>query len=97
MKKKEIIKNAFYLLNEVSDLKYKLDLEALENKKLRKQLALYDVSVSLPTKDDASQTGFFKADKEGYNYRRVLKDKDNDIYYSGWMDCFEWILKGNER
>ena len=44
MKKKEIIKNAFYLLNEVSDLKYQLELEKLENKKLRKQLSLYGVS-----------------------------------------------------
>ena len=43
MKKKELIKNAFYLLNEVSDLKYQLELEKLENKKLCKQLALYDV------------------------------------------------------
>jgi hypothetical protein len=42
MKKKEIIKNAFYLLNEVINLKYELDLEKLENKKLSKQLSIHN-------------------------------------------------------
>ena len=63
---------------------------------MREQLIIGGVSVSLPTKDDACQAGFYKADREGYDYRRVLRDSEDDIYYSGWMDCFDWISKGNE-
>lgn len=52
------------------------------------------VGVSLPTKDEVSAEGYRIANDAGYNYRRVLKDQDHDIYYSGWMDCFDWISKG---
>ena len=50
-------------------------------------------TLSLPTKDDAVTEGFKIANDSGYNYRRVLKDPDDDIYFSGWMDCFDWISK----
>jgi len=53
------------------------------------------VSVSLPTKDKAVNKGYQIASDGGYNYRRVLRDGKDDIYYSGWMDCFDWIC--NER
>ena len=62
-----------------------------------KNLAIHDVSVSLPTKDEVCAEGYRIANDAGYNYRRVLRDQDHDIYYSGWMDCFDWISKGNER
>ena len=62
-----------------------------------KLLPAHDVSVSLPTRDEVVSEGYRIAKDAGYNYRRVLKDLDHDIYYSGWMDCYDWILKGNER
>lgn len=62
-----------------------------------KLLDLYNASVSLPSKDEAVYEGYRIAKYEGYNYRRVLKETDHDIYYSGWMDCFDWISKDNER
>lgn len=62
-----------------------------------KNLAIPHVSVSLPTKDEACAEGHRIANDVGYNYRRVLREPDHDIYYSGWMDCFDWISKGNER
>ena len=62
-----------------------------------KNLAIHDVSVSLPAKDEVCAEGYKIANDAGYNYRRVLRDQDHDIYYSGWMDCFDWISKGNER
>ncbi len=60
-------------------------------------LGLFGVSGSLPTKDDGCAEGYRIANDAGYNYRRVLREPDHDIYYSGWMDCFDWISKGNER
>lgn len=54
------------------------------------------VSGSLPSKDEAVNVGFRKATVEGYNYRRVCREPDHDIYYSGWMDCYDW-LSGNDR
>lgn len=54
------------------------------------------VSCSLPSKDEAVNVGFRKATVEGYNYRRVCRVPDHDIYYSGWMDCYDW-LSGNYR
>ena len=62
-----------------------------------KKLNIDDVSVSLPTKDEVSSEGYKIANNGRYNYRRVLRDQDHDIYYSGWMDCFDWISKGNKR
>ncbi len=52
---------------------------------------IHNVNVSLPTKDEAVNKGYRIANVEGYNYRRVCKEPDHDIYYSGWMDCFDWI------
>lgn len=46
----------------------------------------------LPSKDEAVNVGFRKATVEGYNHRRVCRDPDHDIYYSGWMDCYDWLL-----
>ena len=65
MKKKEIIKNAFYLLNEVSDLKHQLELEKLENKKLTNQLYLYDVVRTQLV--DMYENGIIKQFKEELN------------------------------
>lgn len=59
-------------------------------------LGLFVVGFWLPTKDEAVGEGYRIAKYEGYNYRRVLREPDHDIYYSGWMDCFDWISKGNE-
>ena len=56
-----------------------------------------NVIVSLPVRDEANNVGFKIAKNADYNYRRVLNDQDHDIYYSGWMDCYDWILKSNER
>ena len=58
-----------------------------------KQLKLCGVVKSLPTKEDAVAEGYRIAKDAGYNYRRVLKELDHDIYYSGWMDCHDWITK----
>ena len=52
--------------------------------------------ITLPTKDEVASKGYKIAGYDGYNYRRVLKDKENDIYYSGWMDCYDWISKGGQ-
>lgn len=60
-----------------------------------KDKAEADVMPSLPSKDKAVDVGFTKAKNADYNYRKVLRNLDHDIYYSGWMDCFEWIV-GNE-
>jgi hypothetical protein len=55
------------------------------------QLQQHNVSGSLPSKDEAVNVGFRKATIEGYNYRRVCREPDHDIYYSGWMDCYDWL------
>jgi hypothetical protein len=60
-----------------------------------KKCNLQSVSGSLPTKDEAVNKGYQIASDGGYNYRRVLKDGKDDIYFSGWMDCFDWV--SNER
>ena len=58
---------------------------------------IHNVSVLLPSKDEVVSEGYRVAKNADYNYRRVLRDQDHDIYYSGWMDCFDWISKGNKR
>jgi len=71
----------------------------LHEKYVAEAVKLFDtpiVSVPLPTKDKACKEGYRIANDAGYNYRRVLNDQDHDIYYSGWMDCFDWI-NSNER
>jgi hypothetical protein len=46
-----------------------------------------------PNKDRAVNVGFGKATETGYNYRRVCRDADHDLYYSGWMDCYDWMAE----
>ena len=50
-------------------------------------------NLHIPDKDKVSSEGYKIANNAEYNYRRVLKDHEHDIYYSGWMDCFDWISK----
>lgn len=59
-------------------------------------LRLFAVSDSLPSKDEAVGKGFNNANGSEYNRRNVLRDDDDDLYYTGWMDCFDW-LAGNDR
>ena len=58
-----------------------------------KQCDIPSVVKSLPTKEDAVAEGYRIAKDAGYNYRRVLKSLDQDIYYSGWMDCYDWMTR----
>ena len=60
---------------------------------LEKQCTIADVVKPLPSKEDAVAEGYRIAKDAGYNYRRVLKEPDHDIYYSGWMDCHDWMTK----
>ena len=60
-----------------------------------KQLLLHNVSIALPNKDATICEGYNKAKMQDYQNRNVLRHKDQDDYYSGWMDCYEWISKGN--
>lgn len=59
---------------------------------LRQQL----VRGLLPSKDKVVGKGFNNANGSEYNRRNVLKDADDDLYYTGWMDCFDWLI-GNDR
>ena len=78
-------------------IKEKDFLEALNTiKAYNLQLQQPRVSGSLPSKDEAVNVGFRKATVEGYNCRTVCEEPDHDIYYSGWMDCYDW-LSGNDR
>jgi hypothetical protein len=43
------------------------------------------------TKDDAVHVGFKKAISNDYKLRKVCKNTEHDLYYSGWMDCYNWI------
>lgn len=56
---------------------------------------LYNVSITLPNKDSTICEGYNKAKMQDYQNRNVLRHKDQDDYYSGWMDCYDWISKGN--
>lgn len=58
-------------------------------------LNLYNVSITLPNKDATICEGYNKAKMQDYQNRNVLRHKDQDDYYSGWMDCYDWISKGN--
>lgn len=79
--------------SDLSTLEQWLIIELLRVEKL----SIHNFSVSFPAKDEVSAEGYKIANDAGYNYRRVLKDQYHDIYYSGWMDCFDWISKRNER
>ena len=37
-----------------------------------------------------------QANGSEYNKRNVLRDEDDDLYYTGWMDCFDWLVD-NDR
>ena len=50
------------------------------------------VSGSLSSKDEAVGKGFNNANGSEYNRRNVLRDADDDLYYTGWMDCFDWLV-----
>ena len=60
-----------------------------------KLLDLYSVSITLPNKNATICEGYNKAKMQDYQNRNVLRHKDQDDYYSGWMDCYDWISKGN--
>jgi len=77
-------------------------LKKVKNGELTTQVAqkqlfvLFGVSGSLPSKDEAVSKGFNNANGSEYNRRNVLRDNDDDLYYTGWMDCFDWLV-GNDR
>lgn len=52
-----------------------------------------DTGNNLPSKDEIMNIGYEKAKNADYNSRKVLTDLDHDIYYSGWMDCYDWIIE----
>lgn len=58
-------------------------------------LRLYSVSIMLPNKDAIICEGYNKAKMQDYQNRSVLRHKDQDDYYSGWMDCYDRISEGN--
>lgn len=60
-----------------------------------KQLNITDVNELLPNKDATICEGYNKAKMQDYKNRNVLRHKDQDDYYSGWMDCYDWISEGN--
>ena len=71
--------------------------EALEQAKAMER---EQIEAALPSKDDAVNIGFRKAINADYNLRKVCKDSDHDLYYSGWMDCYDWLnetYKGGEQ
>ena len=68
--------------------KFKIQLHTEKNR--------IPVSGSLPSKDEAVNVGFRKATNAEYNFRKVCRDLDHDLYYSGWMDCYDW-LSGNDH
>lgn len=49
----------------------------------------------LPTKDETISKGYYIARYGEYTHRRVLTHHNQDTYYSGWMDCFDWITNKN--
>jgi len=58
------------------------------------------IEKALLSKDDAVNVGFRKAINAEYHLRKVCKDSDDDLYYSGWMDCYDWLnetYKGGEQ
>ena len=67
-----------------------------ELKLQERALRIHDVGGSLPSKDEVVDKGYTKAKNADYNYRRSLRDLDHDLYFSGWMDCYDW-LSGTDR
>jgi len=54
--------------------------------------ALGDVINSLPTKDEFVSKGWSIARSSQYLRRKSVQNKVDDIYYSGWMDCYDWMI-----
>ena len=79
---------------EITEKLYKQQINPNEAEHLL--LDLFAVSGSLPSKDEAVCKGFNNANGSEYNRRNVLRDDDDDLYYTGWMDCFDWLV-GNDR
>ena len=81
---------------EINDLLLKMQTgENCIGETAKKLLDLYSVSITLPNKDATICEGYNKAKIQDYKNRNVLRHKDQDDYYSGWMDCYDWISKGN--
>lgn len=78
---------------EITEKLYKQEIDPNEAERLLLDLI---VSNSLPSKDYVIDKGFNNANGCEYTRRRVLRDADGDLYYTGWMDCFDW-LSGNDR
>ena len=66
------------------------------NDATQRVLDLFAVGGSLPSKDEVVGKGFNNANGSEYNRRNVLRDEDDDLYYTGWMDCFDWLVD-NDR
>ena len=79
---------------EITEKLYKQEIDSNEAERLL--LDLFAVSGSLPSKDEVVGKGFNNANGSEYNRRNVLRDADDDLYYTGWMDCFDWLV-GNDR
>jgi hypothetical protein len=85
------------LPNRKDDLDSKIDkiLYDMDNFNIELEEAkelLMDLIVNKPSRDKAVNIGFDIAKSGEYNRRCSLKDTDDDLYYSGWMDCFDWLF-----
>jgi hypothetical protein len=82
--KSEIDNNPLMVLNfaleVVEEYIKQKDLNATDDPKL------HDIS-----KDRAVHRGYEVVRSESYKLRRVFTDRESDSYYSGWMDCFDWL------
>ena len=81
-------------IDQILESLYDRVIEPMEAKE--QLLDLFAVSGSLPSKDEVVSKGFNNANGSEYNRRNVLRDADDDLYYTGWMDCFDWLV-GNDR
>jgi hypothetical protein len=81
-------------IDQILESLYDRVIEPMEAKE--QLLDLFAVSGSLPSKDEVVGKGFNNANGSEYNRRNVLSDADDDLYYTGWMDCFDWLV-GNDR
>lgn len=72
-------------------LEDKLKILKLENKELKEQFVIIDAVSNLPSKDAVICEGYNKAKNEDYKNRNSLKHKSQDDYYSGWMDCYDFL------
>lgn len=44
------------------------------------------------SRDEVVCKGYNNANKGEYSRRNVLSIVEDDLYYTGWMDCFEWLI-----